>query len=247
MSIRGSDGSSSIFKRNCRTTTRRCPTSSGRRAPHRAFRISSWPSGCPARRASATRSLYSVRVSLTAAPSFFHAARFRVYDEAARLDHPVLRHIAQRRAHARQKLAYDKRLLQIIIGARIERQDFFRLAVARRYDNDRDGERARILRMSFLPSMSGSPRSRTTMSDAHSAIRTEGFLSGRGVKNLVPARRQRGPQEFFACEARLRPPERACEQVQFPVLDAKHCGSDSCKGAIAKVSSRIRKVISIRA
>ena len=69
---------------------------------------------------------------------FFHGARFRVYDKAARLDHPVLRHIAQRRAHARQKLAYDKRLLQIIIGARIERQDFFRLAVARRYDNDRD-------------------------------------------------------------------------------------------------------------
>ena len=91
--------------------------------------------------ASAHSRSYSRGVSLIGGAVARDQALVHVDDEAidldARLDRRAALGVAQRGAQPRQQFADGERLFDVIVGAEVERRDLFRLAVARRKDEDR--------------------------------------------------------------------------------------------------------------
>ena len=197
--IVGWAGSRSILARNWPTNTRRYWVSSLCAGPQTAVRI--WPCVItrPGLPASAHNRSYSRGVSLIAAPSRV-TSRFsmsivrpstatRVFGAA-----PAAR-VAQRGAHARQQLADGERLLDVVVGAEVERGDLLRLAVARRQHDDRRGGEAAGARDHVLAVHIGQAEVEDDQVGRRIGDQPQRLVAGGGVQHLVARRFERRLEE----------------------------------------------------
>src|SRR5258708_4974321 len=127
---RGSSAGSSAFCRSCPMQTRRYWVSSVCAGPHTAVRICLCVITRPACRARKDRSSNSFGVSLSSgAGAVAHGIDFKIADAQHRNFSLALHAKPQRRPHPRQQLADIEGLVDVIVGAEVERLDLLRLAV----------------------------------------------------------------------------------------------------------------------
>ena len=101
----------------------------------------------------------------------------------------------QRGAQAGEQLVHAERLGDVVVGAGVERGDLVALAVAHREHDDRHRASSRAgPSITSMPSMPGSPRSRTTTSGWWRAASVERVLAGRGEVDVVATRLQVDPE-----------------------------------------------------
>ena len=139
--IAGAAGSSSIFARNWPMKTRRYWVSSLCAGPHdrgENLMVRHHPAGMAGEHAQKIvflrRQLQRRAVPVTRR---FSMSTTRPCADTVSDRRRAAGAMAQRRAQARQKLPDGERLLDIVIGAKVERGDLLGLAVARRQDDDR--------------------------------------------------------------------------------------------------------------
>src|SRR5580698_3375701 len=166
--IVGVAGSSSILARNWPMKTRRYCVSSLCAGPQTEVRIWPWVTTRPAWRARMHRRSYSFGVSFTGAPSL------------------VTRRLS---------ISMARPSTSTCIGAAIERGDLFRLAVARRQDEDRRGGEFARLGEHVLAVHIGQAEIEHDHVGRRIGDEAQRFASGGGMQHLVARRLQRGAQE----------------------------------------------------